>query len=319
MWAVKWGGGILFPKGLVNEIRAVNLEQLTGSLKTWDIENSLLKKGKFKAFVKTLHSSNIQLGFLSQSLPSLKRGTFPKGTILIFLFHKGQDGAVFLNQNLLKNEIMIVEEGQEIELITAQAMEVLSLAINRELFLVEFEAYFHKSLSSVVNAQKIRLKESAALELDSFLMTLLFNEQTAILLKKMKDDHAFIEEQILQKLFESIEFIQEEKKSKKFDARIIKKYIDENFQHNVKMSELAKELGISRRLLFSAFKEYYGHSPSKYLWSLRLNKAHELLTKTSENEKKVSEIAMECGFSHMSYFTREYKAMYKKLPSQSKK
>ena len=310
---------MLFPNGFVNEIRDINLDTLTGILKTWDIENSLLKKGDFRASLKTLHTPNIQIGFASNSLPILKRGSFPKGTILIFLLHKGLEGAVFLNKKITQNEILIVEEGQEIELMTAQAMEVVSLSVSKELFLQEFEAYFHKPLSSVVKEQKIRLKQKEYAELDSFLMSMLFSEQLNLLLEYLKENYQFVEKQILQELFNSIDFVVEDKQRKKFDVSIIKKYIDENFQHDVKMSELAKELGISRRLLFSTFKEQYGHTPNKYLWSLRLNKAHELLTKTTENEKKVSEIAMECGFSHISYFTREYKAMYKKLPSQSRR
>lgn len=65
------------------------------------------------------------------------------------------------------------------------------------------------------------------------------------------------------------------------------------------VSELAREIGISRSLLHRRLKSYLNQSVSKYIRTVRLKKAKELL---KANKLSSAEIAYQVGFSSPSYF-----------------
>lgn len=65
--------------------------------------------------------------------------------------------------------------------------------------------------------------------------------------------------------------------------------------------ELARFVGMSYRNFVRIFQQVTGTIPSAHLQKIRLNKAADLLTST---DKSVTEIAMECGFTDSSYFSR---------------
>lgn len=69
------------------------------------------------------------------------------------------------------------------------------------------------------------------------------------------------------------------------------------------VSEIARELYVSRDYLRHLFREYAGESPIKYILRARIEKAKELLSKKDLN---IGEIAEKCGFKNAYYFTRFY-------------
>jgi len=312
---------MLFPNGFFIDEKNLDFEQLQSYGVGWNVEFSLLKKGGgyFNARLKAMHTPNMQLAFTIHSLPTLTRGSFPKETILIVLIQKGQSGAVFLDKKLAWNDVMILQPGEEIELSTVQEMNVFTLAVEKHLFLDRFEAYFHCSLATVIQEKKIALKEEKVESLTSFLITLLFDREKECLLKVLQAEYRSFEYMILDEFFKAIKFNEVQKKRKKFDAKLIRKKLEESCIEGNSIDEIAQELKISRRLLFSTFKEFYGHTPNQYLLSLKLQKIHHLLQKADQQTHTVSEIAAQYGFTHMSYFTRVYKNVYNKLPSETLK
>ena len=81
----------------------------------------------------------------------------------------------------------------------------------------------------------------------------------------------------------------------------------------VNVGELAKELGVSRRLLEVRFKEEVGHPVIEEIIRLRLDRVCGLLTYTSYS---LSEIAEMCGFSCLSYLARLFKQRIGKTLSE---
>ena len=57
-------------------------------------------------------------------------------------------------------------------------------------------------------------------------------------------------------------------------------------------------------------------SPTKYFISKRLEKAEQLVRKT---DKSFTEIALDCGFEEISYFSRVFKQHFDVSPSQMRK
>lgn len=76
--------------------------------------------------------------------------------------------------------------------------------------------------------------------------------------------------------------------------------------------EIAERLGISRRQLERLFAQHLGSTPGHYYLALRLDRARNMLLQT---EYSVIEIAVACGFSSASHFSRAYREQYGRPPA----
>ncbi|MDQ0206956.1 response regulator transcription factor [Alkalicoccobacillus murimartini] len=84
----------------------------------------------------------------------------------------------------------------------------------------------------------------------------------------------------------------------------IKRYIDKNYQLDLRASELAEQHFITPNYFSMLFKQETGKSFSEYLNGLRIQKASELLLDTSN---KVFEIAEFVGYKEYKYFVQVFK------------
>ncbi|MGH1368923.1 MAG: GlxA family transcriptional regulator [Maritimibacter sp.] len=74
---------------------------------------------------------------------------------------------------------------------------------------------------------------------------------------------------------------------------------------------LARDVGLSTRQLERLFRRYLNRSPKRYYMELRLQKARNLLLQTDMN---VMNVALACGFSSPSHFSKCYRAHYDTTP-----
>lgn len=75
---------------------------------------------------------------------------------------------------------------------------------------------------------------------------------------------------------------------------------------DIKLEQLAEELGCTQYYLIRLFKKHVGLSPHAYLIQLRLEKAKRLLMKGGS----LSFIAAETGFADQSHLTRHFKSRF---------
>jgi AraC-like DNA-binding protein len=81
------------------------------------------------------------------------------------------------------------------------------------------------------------------------------------------------------------------------------------------MKEVAREMAISLATLTRKIKGLVNMTPTKFLRTIRLKKAKDLLLSGHGN---ISEIAFEVGFNSLSYFTKCYKNQFGITPSQDR-
>jgi two-component system, response regulator YesN len=95
-------------------------------------------------------------------------------------------------------------------------------------------------------------------------------------------------------------------KSKKYSKSIEKalKYIDNNYKNHISLIDVAKNVYLSHEYFSRLFKEEVGENFSTYLTIYRIKKASELIKKT---DMKISQIALEVGYSNAGYFSKNYK------------
>ena len=93
--------------------------------------------------------------------------------------------------------------------------------------------------------------------------------------------------------------------------KLIQKMIDEHIEENIKVDDIASELGMSRMQLHRRIKIITGKSLSGYILSVKMKKAEYLLLHT---QYKVKDIALNIGYTDSSYFSKVFKKEKKHLP-----
>jgi AraC family transcriptional regulator, glycine betaine-responsive activator len=87
--------------------------------------------------------------------------------------------------------------------------------------------------------------------------------------------------------------------------------MEDNLEDPLSPSLLAKQAGLSTRQLERLFRRYLDRSPKRYYLELRLKKARSLLLQT---DMSVINVALACGFSSPSHFSKCYRAFYGRTP-----
>lgn len=99
-------------------------------------------------------------------------------------------------------------------------------------------------------------------------------------------------------------------------TRSVMKYINENFNDKINIDDMAQKLGVSKFHMCRSFKKCTNCSIVEFLNIYRVERTKKLIALKAVN---VSEAAIQCGFSNMSYFTRVFKRITGIMPSEYKK
>jgi len=83
-------------------------------------------------------------------------------------------------------------------------------------------------------------------------------------------------------------------------------FMNANFRKEIKLSFLARKVGMSECHLTRLFHKAYGDSPINYLIKLRIEHARKLLLLTGR-DLSITEVAWESGFRDSNYFVRQFK------------
>jgi transcriptional regulator GlxA family with amidase domain len=89
------------------------------------------------------------------------------------------------------------------------------------------------------------------------------------------------------------------------------KTMEDNIEDPISPAILAQDVSLSTRQLERLFRRYLNRSPKRYYMELRLQKARNLLLQT---EMSVINVALACGFSSPSHFSKCYRSHYDITP-----
>lgn len=103
---------------------------------------------------------------------------------------------------------------------------------------------------------------------------------------------------------------------KRKDIKLIREYIDDNYEKDIKLDDLALAYNISKYYLSHIFKEQYGTSITNYVINTRITKAKHFLRFT---DMTTTEIAGRVGYDDVNYFIRMFKKVENITPGEYKK
>ena len=94
---------------------------------------------------------------------------------------------------------------------------------------------------------------------------------------------------------------EEKKPSERIIVNVLR-YIDRHFAQNITVQNVAEKFGYSKNYLSHLFNKYTGMGFCDYLSRARIVAAMKRLEE--DNERNVTDVAMECGFNSMNTFYR---------------
>ncbi|NIK78410.1 AraC-like DNA-binding protein/mannose-6-phosphate isomerase-like protein (cupin superfamily) [Paenibacillus castaneae] len=93
-------------------------------------------------------------------------------------------------------------------------------------------------------------------------------------------------------------------------------YMQQNFHRPIRIAEIADQIPMSEGQFCRFFKTMTRQTPIEYLNAYRIRQAAELLL---QPERKISAVALDVGFDHISYFVKVFRKTMKCTPSQFRK
>ena len=95
--------------------------------------------------------------------------------------------------------------------------------------------------------------------------------------------------------------------------RTMLRFIEERFDDPLTIAEIAASAALSESECLRCFRSTIGTPPIQYLKQFRVQRAAELLADTQAH---VGDIAAQCGFQDVSYFTRAFREMKGMTPGE---
>lgn len=90
-------------------------------------------------------------------------------------------------------------------------------------------------------------------------------------------------------------------------------YIHRHYGEKITLDHIAASGNVCRSKCCAVFKRYLGQSPVDFLNTYRLKVSGNLLETT---DMSITEIALSCGFNHLSYFSKQFLRYYGCTPSE---
>jgi len=99
----------------------------------------------------------------------------------------------------------------------------------------------------------------------------------------------------------------------RWQQRRVEEMMTVGLESGVSLAELARECGLSVTHFVRAFRQTTGSSPHQWLLARRVDKAQSLLAKS---ELTLAQLALSCGFTDQSHFTKVFSAMVGTTPGR---
>jgi AraC family transcriptional regulator, ethanolamine operon transcriptional activator len=314
-------GGQRFADDGVARICCTDVDELTEQVRDWKAQYVQLSPGAFAAagIMVPLGSVLVSLATFSGSL--LHRATPPAGCHSIVLQGRGSDRFLFRGRNLLEDECLMLCAGADGEAVSHGKSVIATASVSDEVW----QAASHWAGECSLAMEKgARLRTPGAGWIASVLQEIEWIVEAVVehpQHARSRDVLASMADLMLYRLFRSADTTvrarndRHERVHRRIAVERARSFIDENLTNPIRLSDLCSHAHAQARALEYGFHEIFGMSPVSYIRTLRLNRVHHLLLSADAAQRTITEIALDCGFWHLSQFAMDYRKFFGESPS----
>lgn len=292
-------------------------------LNDWQANYQQLGAGKFESSFDLYVSEGLNVTDQYCNRKMLASGVPPRGQIALFMLFNEGDRGIFNGKALQDNEVFIMRNGSEGTLKTPAHLRMINLQIP--------EARLSQALMSMAdceldhfipNTHRMTLPRDTIHHLTELSAHVLGNTGESSIRQAAGTRQHEAEELLISTLVTGLTTPHKVRgetgrKNRRKCVLSAREYIDNHLSHPFGLETLAREIGASTRTLEAAFRETYDTTPLRYVKTRRLHAARRLLLQADDPNLTVTDAALKSGFSHMSYFSRDYKTLFGEYPSET--
>jgi AraC family transcriptional regulator, ethanolamine operon transcriptional activator len=286
----------------------------------WNQEYQQISAGRFEGLVQHVQLPGMRLVQEETSQALRQKGDLGQNAFGFAMPIWHSEPAIFNGQRVEKNAVM-VGCSEELDLCSPRDFRLIAAVVDADLLSPLWERMYLKPLSPWISSQIVLPARPAAAEalrnLHLAAMTMASAELTPLrdelALRQLRDEVLIEWIEVLPAQVDTSELPRVASRKKLVDqaCELMLSHTDEPLS----MLEVCKRLGTSRRKLNYCFQDVLGVNPVKYLRAVRLNGARRDLKLAGPS---VQDVAARWGFWHWSQFSRDYKAQFGELPSQTR-
>ena len=284
-------------------------------------------EGGWKQLDADVQNSSADIGALSLS-PDGEDEDMPENVPIALIVDDEPDVSYYIGIQLKNHyRLFYAKDGQEA---LEKAKEILPDVIVTDLLMPRVDGYelcravrssdLLNHIAVVVlsarggDEDRIRAVAEGA---DAFLAKPFNGEELRAIVARLIENHRVLRQRYSQAMLKGKE---DEVPLAQADADFLAKLVHEieaqMSKGEVSVQTMANHLFISRSQLARKVQLITGMNTSEYVMRIRMTRARRLL---EEGHLSISEVAIRCGFSDQSYFTRMFKKTYNLTPTQVKK
>ncbi len=289
----------------------------------WATEYKQLGAGKFETSFDLYASSSLRLSEQYSNREMSISGIPPDGHVALVLPLNRGDKGVFQGCEFGANDVGLMIDGSEYFFRSPQNLRMIVVTIPVSRFGQALCAAAHgKELHQVVaETSVITLDNATIVSLTSAIRRVLEIAQSTSQPARLAVCLHEIEEHVITTLSlamagtrEFAQGVRGRRNHLRYLERV-RDYIKAHPDSPLGMETLSSVAGASTRSVEMAFREILGVTPVQYIRVSRLNTAKKRLLLADSTATSVTAIAQTLGFSHMSRFAQDYRALFGELPS----
>ena len=303
-----------------------NFDVFSNVVSGYDMEIKQIGRGSFSADLQQIQHGPISISRFTSRLRVEANGMPPPGMRTFGVPTTNCQPFIWRNKRTSGNTIQIYKPDTELAVITNPAFEAIDISLSEDDFNNLNSLWGFPGLARLIQKREMLECEPAIMhELRMLLMYICstINKQPDRLQQDTRLQN-LISYQVPYQLAEALmtSTVHRGKAISENRIKTLKSaidYIQASTDKAISIQQLCRDTGINKRTLERAFLDKYGMTPKSYLQSLRLNDAYKILWHSDPETTKVTDVALNLGYWHLSQFAADYRLHFGELPSETLK
>ncbi len=218
---------------------------------------------------------------------------------------------------------LMVSNGQQVQLQPADNSHCLSLVVKDEALRDVISTWLgHSKIPPIEFQKQLDMKNPAVISFLSYFHTIVEDLDRSAALLQMPAAVASLENMLLTYMLCGLEnnlgdcLNTTSAEAGNVQVREIEEYLEANSTKPITMKLLTQVTGHSGRSIYRAFHRYRDCTPMEFLRNVRLRLVRKKILQATPGSM-VTNIAYECGFTHLGRFAEEYKRSFGERPSET--
>lgn len=302
-----------------------SFEEFSCLLKQWDADFRQLNTEQFKPDIFQAKIGEILISSVHFGCHVEQRGATPQGMHTFAVLSADCPDFHWFGHMVNKDELLVFPAHGEVDCFTRAGFGVTTISIPEDLLREFFEQNGINNLSTVIRPEEM-LNKTSTENINE--LRYLVHQLKALLLETIPDQFisSRIQSQILLSIFNIMidndsqlkrSLLITSRQKSLYTLRTIIEHIKTNTNESLRMGELCRTAGISKRTLQYLFKKELDMTLTDYLKGHKLYRIHRDLWHLQQSNVKIRDIANKYGFWHMGQFAADYYKLFGELPSET--